>query len=218
MVMSTLGKLVLGAMGALRARPALGDGPRTLALPPASLGNDITLQRALSQRRSSRVFDPRALPLPLPLLSNLLWAADGINRDSGHRTAPSALDERAIDLIVTLPEGAYRYDAPAHALQRVADEDLRRLTGYQDFVDAAPLNIVYVVDHARMGRVPASQRTLFAAVAAGAIAQNVYLYAAGAGLATVLRGWLDRESLANALGLQPDQEVLMAQTVGFHAA
>jgi len=214
--MSTLGKLVLGAMGALRARPALGDGPRTLALPPASLGNDITLERALSQRRSNRVFDPRALPLSL--LSNLLWAADGVNRDSGHRTAPSALDEREIDLIVTLPEGAYRYDAAAHALQLVCAEDLRRITGYQDFVDAAPLNIVYVVDHARMGRVPASQRTLFAAIAAGAIAQNVYLYAAGAGLATVLRGWLDRESLANALGLQPDQEVLMAQTVGFHAA
>lgn len=213
--MSTLGKLVLGAMGALRARPALGDGPRTLALPPASPGNDITLQRALSQRRSSRVFDPRALPLSL--LSNLLWAADGINRDDGRRTAPSALDEREIDLIVTLPEGAYRYDAAAHALQLVSAEDIRRVTGYQDFVDAAPLNIVYVLDHARMSRVPASQRTLFAAVSAGAIAQNVYLYAAGAGLATVLRGWLDREALANALGLQPDQEVLMAQTVGFHA-
>lgn len=214
--MSTFGKLVLGAMGALRARPSLGDAPRTLVLPPASPSDDITLHRALSQRRSSRVFDSR--PIPLELLSNLLWAADGVNRDGGHRTAPSALDEREIDLIVALPQGAYRYDATAHALQLVSAEDVRRVTGFQDFVDATPLNIVYIVDHDRMKLVPASQRTLFAAVAAGAIAQNVYLYAAGAGLATVLRGWIDREALAGALGLPPGQEVLMAQTVGFHGA
>jgi nitroreductase len=92
---------------------------------------------------------------------------------------------------------------------------VRRVTGYQDFVDEAPLDLVYVADHARMKMVPAAQRTAFASVAAGAIAQNVYLFAASAGLATVLRAWINREAIAQALGLPHDQEVLLSQTVGF---
>ena len=108
----------------------------------------------------------------------------------------------------------YLYDATAHALQRVAACDLRRVTGYQDFVDDAPLDLVFVADHARMHMVPASQRESYAAVAAGAIAQNVYLFAAGNGLATVLRAWIDRTAIADALGLTHDQQVLLSQTVG----
>ena len=105
--------------------------------------------------------------------------------------------------------------AGAHALELVCANDLRRVTGYQDFVDAAPLDLVYVADHARMTRVPVAKRLCYASVAVGAIAQNVYLFAASAGLVTVIRAWIDREAIAHALGLLHDQEVLLSQTVGF---
>ena len=118
---------------------------------------------------------------------------------------------------MALPEGAYRYDAAAHALQRVVAQDLRRITGYQDFVDDAPLDLVLVADHARMGLVPVAQRESYASVAAGAIAQNVYLWCASAGLATVIRAWIDRQAIADALGLPHDHQVLLSQTVGLPA-
>jgi nitroreductase len=211
--MSTLGKLVLGAMGALRPRPQVGEAAATIELPPPDLSGGASLLEALGKRRSSREY--RRDALPMPMLSTLLWAADGVNRSGGGRTSPSALDAREIDIVVALPYGAYRFDPQLHVLQLVCAQDVRRVTGYQDFVDEAPLDLVYVADHARMRMVPAAQRTSFASVAAGAIAQNVYLYAASAGLATVLRAWIDREAIAQALGLPHDQEVLLSQTVGF---
>lgn len=214
--MVMLSKLVLGVMGALRPAPALGDAAATIPLPPPQRGGGAALLEALAQRRSTREY--RGEALPLPMLSTLLWAADGVNRTDGGRTAPSALDAREIDIVVALPQGAYRFDPVAHTLLLICASDVRRVTGYQDFVDEAPLDLVYVADHARMARIPVAQRTSFASVAAGAIAQNVYLYAASVGLGTVLRAWIDREAIAQALGLNHDQEVLLSQTVGYTKA
>lgn len=214
--MGMLTKLVLGAMGALRPPPSLGDAAASIQLPPPERGGGAALLEALARRRSSREYRDEALPMPM--LSTLLWAADGINRADGGRTAPSALDAREIDIVVALPQGAYRFDPVAHALLLICASDVRRVTGYQDFVDEAPLDLVYVADHARMARIPVAQRTSFASVAAGAIAQNVYLYAASVGLGTVLRAWIDREAIAQALGLNHDQEVLLSQTVGYAKA
>jgi len=214
--MSTLTKLALGLMGRLRPAPALGDGAATLALPAPDRSGGLPLMAALAARQSSRAFAPQALSPQQ--LSDLLWAAWGCNRVDGGRTAPSALNSQEIDLYVALPEGAYRYDAAAHALRRVVAQDLRRITGYQDFVDEAPLDLVLVADHARMGLVPVAQRESFASVAAGAIAQNVYLWCASAGLATVIRAWIDRQAIADALGLPHDHQVLLSQTVGLPAA
>ena len=214
--MSTLTKLALGMMGQLRPKPALGDSATTIILPPADKHGGLPLMEALARRHSSRDFARDALPMPL--LSGLLWAANGVNRADGGRTAPSALNAQEIDVFVALPLGAYRYDAEAHELRLVAASDLRRMTGYQDFVDEAPLDMVYVADHSRMSRVPVVQRTSYASVAAGAIAQNVYLFAAGNGLATVIRAWIDRDAIADALGLTHDHEVLLSQTVGYPKA
>lgn len=214
--MNMLTKLALGAMGQLRPRPARGEGAVTLELPAPHRQGGQPLMEALEQRRSAREFS-RA-ELPLPLLSNLLWAAWGMNRADGGRTAPSALNAQEIELYVALPHGAYRYEAASHALQRVAAADLRRVTGYQDFVDEAPLDLVFVGDHGRMGMVPAAQRESYASVSAGAIAQNVYLFAAGNGLHTVIRAWIDRAAIADALGLTHDQQVLLSQTVGYRPA
>jgi SagB-type dehydrogenase family enzyme len=211
--MSTLTKLALGAMGALRPRPPTGKAGRSIKLPAPDKSGGIPLMRALAKRHSSREFARR--PLPLPILSSLLWAAFGVNRRGGGRTAPSAIDAQEIDVYVALPDGAYLYDAKAHALRLVAAGDLRRVTGYQDFVDEAPLDLVYVADHRRMRLVPVAQRESYASAAAGAIAQNVYLYSASAGLATVIRAWIDRSAIADALGLSHDQHVVLSQTVGY---
>lgn len=211
--MSALGKLVMGAMGALHPRPPVGDAVARIDLPPPDLSGDARLLDSLGKRRSTRAF--RRDALPLGVLSTLLWAADGVNRADGGRTAPSALGAKEIDIVVALPSGAYRFDAQSHTLQLICAQDVRRLTGYQDFVDDAPLDLVYIADHARMKMVPASQREAFASVAAGAIAQNVYLFAASAGIGAVLRAWIDRAAIARALGLTHDQQVLLSQTVGF---
>jgi nitroreductase len=212
--MNTLTKFALGMMGRLRPRPAVGSAAPHIDLPAPDEVGGLPLMQALRQRASRRDFSSRALPEPV--LSSLLWAACGINRAAdGGRTAPSALNAQEIDIFVALPAGAYRYEASGHRLQLVAATDLRRITGYQDFVDTAPLDLVYVADHAKMSLVPVKQRESLAAVAAGAIAQNVYLYCAGAGLSTVLRAWIDRSALADALGLTHDQQVLLSQTVGY---
>ncbi|MFC5499406.1 SagB/ThcOx family dehydrogenase [Caenimonas terrae] len=214
--MSTVSKLVLGTMGKLRPKPASGTAANVMALPAPRTSGGAALMQVLAGRRSQREFSPQ--PLPLPLMSDLLWAACGVNRPDGGRTAPSALNAQEVDVYVALPAGAYRYDAPAHRLQLVAAADLRRVTGYQDFVDEAPLDLVYVAHHARLSAVPVAQRVAYAHVAAGAIAQNVYLFAAGNGLATVIRAWIDRDAIGDALGLGHDQQVMLSQTVGYPKA
>ncbi|CAN7284705.1 SagB/ThcOx family dehydrogenase [Polaromonas sp. LjRoot131] len=213
--MTTMSKIALGLMGRLRPLPALGGAAAVITLPPPDRQGGLPLMEVLAARRSRRDYKPDALPLQL--LSSLLWAAGGVNRDDGGRTAPSALGTHEIDIFVTLPGGAYRYDAARHELHLAAGADLRRVTGYQDFVDDAPLDLVYVVDHARMGFIPAGRREAYAHVAAGAMAQNVYLYAASSGLGAVIRAWINRAAIADALGLTHDQQVLLSQTVGYPA-
>ena len=213
--MNTLTKLALGKMGRLRPRPALGAAAAVLELPAPVRAGGMPLMEALAARRSTRQFASRELALPM--LSGLLWAADGVNRPDGGRTAPSAMNAREIDLFVALPGGAYRCDAPAHRLHLVAAQDVRRVTGYQDFVDDAPMDLVFVADHRRMHLIPVDRRAAYAGAVAGAIAQNIYLFAAANGLAAVIRAWIDREAIADALGLSHDQEVLLSQTVGYPA-
>ena len=124
------------------------------------------------------------------------------------------MNAQEVHVYVALPAGLYLYDPSVHQMHLVSPSDVRRVTGYQDFVDSAPLDLIYVADHNRMNLVPAGQREAYAWAAAGAMAQNVYLYAAVAGLATVLRAWIDRHDLSITLGLDPHQQLLMAQTVG----
>ena len=171
--MSTLTKLALGAMGRLRPKPALGDAAPSITLPAAENSGGLPLMEAIAKRRSLREF--ARTELPLQLLSNLLWAANGVNRPDGGRTAPSAMHANEIDIYVALPSGAYLYNAAENVLQLVAGSDIRRVTGYQDFVDEAPLDLVYVADHGRMTLIPVASRESFASVAAGAITENVYL-------------------------------------------
>lgn len=211
--MNPLTKMALGLIGQLKPQPATGDAASTTYLPAANTTGGLPLMQALARRQSLREFNPA--PLPLQMLSDLLWAAAGINRpELGGCTAPSAMNAQEVDVYVALPDGLYRYAAPTQTLHLVSATDVRRVTGYQDFVDTAPLDLVFVADHARMKLVPVAQREAFAFAAAGAMAQNVYLYCASSGLATVIRAWLDRQALAQAMGLSNDQQVLLSQTVG----
>jgi SagB-type dehydrogenase family enzyme len=178
---------------------------------PATTGG-MPLMEALAKRQSGRSFSERELPQQV--LSNLLWAAWGVNRPAtGQRTAPSAHNRQPIDLYVITPKGAFLYDARTHSLSRVAEGDLRKLAGRQDFVYSAPLNLVFVEDTSRSGT--DAQAAVWSGVTAGAISQNIYLFCASEGLATVVRGWVDHEPLAKALGLKPNQRVILAQTVGY---
>jgi SagB-type dehydrogenase family enzyme len=213
--MSTLTKVALSFIG--RHKPhrvkTRAIAP-ALALPRPDTQGGIPLMQALALRRSQREFSPGALPQEM--LSSLLWAAFGINRPrSNGRTAPTALDAQEIDVYAALPGGLYLYDPFAHSLSLVAAVDARNITGYQDFVDQAPLDLVYVADHAHMGAIDSPQRHAYSAVAAGAIAQNVYLYCASAGLATVVRGWFDAAALSRALRLSEHERIIVAQTVGY---
>ncbi len=212
--MNTLTKLALGMLGQLHGQPTSGTVLEEMALPPAQTTGGLPLMQALQERQSQRDFLPDALALQT--LSDLLWAAAGINRtEHGGRTAPSAMNAQEVDLYVALPQGLYRYEPQRHVLQLIKGEDVRRVTGYQDFVDSAPLDLVYVADHGRMKMVPAAQREAYASVAAGAMAQNVYLFCTSHGLGTVVRAWFDRNALTKAMGLTNDQQILLTQTVGY---
>ena len=190
--------------------------PRILALPQPARQGGLSLLEALKARHSSREFSSRALPLQM--LSDLLWAAFGINRPpSGGRTAPSAHDWEEIDIYATLAQGAFVYRAKEHALVELSERDLRGATGIQPFVAQAPLNLVYVADLSRMKQASEEEKRWYSGPDAGFIAENVYLFCASAGLATVARGMVDRDALARALRLKPDQQIILAQTVGYPA-
>ena len=148
-------------------------------------------------------------------LSDLLWAACGVNRPDGRRTAPTAVNWQEIDVYVAMADGLYLFDARAHTLRLVKKEDVRALTGMQSFVREAPVNLIYVADLARMGRASQADKEFYSATDTGFVSQNVYLYCASEGLATVVRGMVDREALSRAMGLRPDQRIVLAQTVGY---
>jgi nitroreductase len=189
-----------------------GDVQPVQLLKPQSATGNVMLN-VLEKRCSSREFGPD--PLPVAVLSNLLWAAFGINRPDGKRTAPSARNRQEIDIYVAAPEGLYLYDAKANVLQPILAGDIRGLTGTQDYVKQAAVNLVYVADTSRMGETTAETKALWMGADTGCIAENVYLYCAAEGLATVVRASINRPALAKAMKLRPEQEITLAQSVGY---
>ncbi len=183
-----------------------------IMLPAPQKDGGKPLMQVLNARHSTREFGTEKLSPQM--LSNLLWAAFGVNRTDGKRTAPSAVNWQEIDIYVTLPEGAYVYDAKANRLNLVAGEDLRAATGSQPFVGTAALNLVYVADMTKAKGSPENQAAWVPADA-GFIAQNVYLFCASEGLNVVVRGMVPRDKLAAALKLRPEQKIILAQTVGY---
>ncbi|MCK4839240.1 MAG: SagB/ThcOx family dehydrogenase, partial [Desulfobulbaceae bacterium] len=196
--------------------PAWTAEPELITLPQPRFDRGLPLMQAIQHRQSSRLFSKKNLPEQT--MSDLLWAAYGINRPkSGKRTAPSAHDRQEIDLYVATANGLYLYQAKGHGLNQITAGDIRKLTSRQKFPGQAPLNLIYVVNFSRMKGVPRENALEAAAIATGAIVQNVYLYCASEGLAVVARGSLDRKKLAAVMGLGDDQHIILAQTVGYPA-
>ena len=206
------------ALAGLLTLPALlfADDLQPIDLPKPQTDIGKPLMQALKDRHTTRNFSNKKLPDQT--LSNLLWAAFGINRpESGKRTAPSAMNWQEIDIYIATPQGVYLFNAADHRLEPVLAKDIRAETGRQGFVADAPVNLVYVADYSKMGGADADRKIFYSAADTGFIAQNVYLYCASEGLATVVRGSVDHSALAKALNLRENQHVTLGQTVGYPA-
>jgi nitroreductase len=201
-----------GSAGELQAAIQTGG---VIKLRPPDLNKGIPLMTALKKRRTERNISDKKLTLQQ--LSELLWAADGINRPNGKRTSPAAMAKYAVDIYVVLPEAVYLYDVAKHELIPITKGDFRRQSGMQDFVYIAPVNLVYVLNlknWQNMSRpLPEQKRDRWIAVELGCIAQNVHLYCASEGLGTVIRGMIDENKFSKVIKVKPEQ-ILMAQTAG----
>lgn len=181
-----------------------------ISLPQPSKSLETTVIEALQNRRSERFFAEKQMSDQD--LASLLWAANGINREDGRRTAPSAINAQDIDIYVVRADGAYLWDAKENTLKRVSDEDLRPLVAKgQDFVLQAPVSLVLVSDKSRFGNRPAN----FAQADAGYVSQNICLYCSAAGWACCPRASMDTEGLKKALQLSESQEPMLNNTVGY---
>ena len=177
-----------------------------IQLPTPGKKGGKPLMQALSERKSTREFEEKELPNDV--LSDLLWAANGFNRED-KRTAPTANNKQELELYVVLKNGIYFYNAREHKLSLVKKGDYRKSAGPQAFVANAPVNILFVSDSGK-----ASSKN-YAYTNCGFISQNIYLYCASQGLGTVVRGSFDKKVLEELLQLPSGQEVLLAQTVGY---
>ena len=186
---------------------------KTRELPPARTSGGLPLMEAIARRRSAREFAQR--PLDDQVLSDLLWAAFGVNGPDGGRTAPYARHILAIEVHAAMADGVWLYDPKAHALIQHSEADIRGETGEEPYVASAPLNLVYVAHGELLKEMSAEEARLNAGVDAGFIGENVYLFCASAGLATVFRGALDARRLGRALKLPAELFVTYAQSVGY---
>lgn len=174
-----------------------------------------TLMQALSDRKSTREFADKQLSLED--LSSLLWAANGVNREDGKRTAPSAVNAQDIDIYVCMQQGAYLYDARKNLLQRITTEDLRSAVAGNQNV-SAPLFLVMISDLSRFPERISSDRSKAESLAnmdAGYVSGNTGIFCSAAQLATVPRATMDKEALAKALKLSATQLPILNNPVGY---
>ena len=213
--LAPLGVRAQGAAPTAPGAPAAAAKPAaaTIKLTKARTKGGRTVMEVLARRSSTREFAARALSARH--LGELLWAAIGINRPDGHRTAPNWRDMHSIDVYVVMKEGAYLYDPAAHQLTLHREGNFMALTGTQDFVPTAALNLLMIADFTRMGSAAVEAKRISSSADAACIGENVYIYCASEGLGTVLRGNVDRDPLHKALGLRAEQYIAYAQSVGY---
>jgi len=189
-------------------------------LPAPDMKGGKPLMQCLNDRKSDRSFSTKKLPAQI--LSNLLWAACGINRPhSGKRTAPSALNRQEIDIYVAMEEGLYLYNTKTHTLDPVVKSDLRKHTARlpqpsRSSIVGSPLQLIYVADYAKMRTgISDEDSKFYSATDTAFIGQNVYLYCASEGLATIIRAYFDRDSLTKEMRLGDTQKIILVQAVGY---
>lgn len=191
---------------------AQSDSIIVLPLPIKTGG--MPIMEALNARSSAREFSPKEFTLQE--LSNIMWAADGINRpESGKRTAPTAMNWQDVDIYAVLHSGIYLYSPKENKLILRKRGDFMKITGKQKFVTDAPLNIVIISDFSKMKSSSKEEKILYAGIHAGSVSQNIYLYCASMGLNTVTRRYIDIEELSKIMDIKPEEKIVLAQTVGF---
>jgi nitroreductase len=183
-----------------------------IQLPSPQTEGGKPLMQALKDRKTTRTFSEEKLPAQT--LANLLWAAFGINRPDGRRTAPSAKNWQEIDIYVATADGFFLWDPQKNTLNSILTKDSRTLAGTQAYVKDAAVNLVYVADYSKVDGGGYDKDVLVGADT-GFISQNIYLYCASEGLATVVRASIDRDTLAKELKLRPEQRIILAQSVGY---
>jgi len=193
--------------------PSFGQKLKPIKLLKPQTDGGKPLMQALKARKSSRVFSKKKLSLQV--LSNLLWAACGVNRKGGKRTAPSACNWQEIDIYLALAEGLYLYDAKENILKPVLAKDIRAAAGRQKFTKDAPLNLIFVTNLSKMGKADKKSKEFYSSTDTGFISQNVYLFCASEGLATVVLGYVNRPVLSKKMGLKANQRVILTQPVGY---
>ncbi len=206
-----------GTAGAFRARQdGVGD---TLRLPPARREGPVPLERALALRRSVRAFGEG--DLPAEQLGQLLWAAQGVNRSGGYRTAPSAGALYPLELLVADAAGLRRYDPAAHALTTVGGDDIRvplaRAALGQSWIAAAPVVVVVTGVVERTARKYGDRAQRYVWLEAGHVAQNLLLQAAALGLGGTTVGAFDDTAVSRLLGLPGGEAPLVIIPVGVPA-
>jgi|LSQX01.3.fsa_nt_gb nitroreductase len=182
-------------------------------LPTPSKEGGKPLMTALSERKTSREFSDREIPLQM--LSDMLWAAYGINRPDGRLTSPTAINRQEIDLYLVMKNGAYFYNPKELKLAKISEKDIRTTSGFGKFAEKAPLTIIFVVNKGRQQISDPTASLTLGAVDCGFIGQNLYLYCASEGLNTVFFATLNKEALSTALKLEKGNEVFFGQSIGF---
>ncbi|MDR0728541.1 MAG: SagB/ThcOx family dehydrogenase [Prevotellaceae bacterium] len=189
-------------------------GAQNITLPKPVKTGGKPLMNVLSDRQTIRTFSTQELSQVQ--LSNLLWAANGINRTDGKRTAPSASNCQEIDIYVFLKTGVYLYNPVANTLEFIEKGDRRGEVGRQAFIEKAPVVLVFVANWDKMTRYknrPEDQQ-FYAGTDVGFVSQNVYLYAASENMSTVVLGMVNRDNLAKLLKLK-NGKVMLGQPIGF---
>jgi nitroreductase len=186
---------------------------KVIQLPPYDQTSSNSLIYALKHRKSQRKFDKK--PLPLKMLSTLLWSANGINRKNGKRTAPVLWN---MDIYVALQKGLYLYNPKDNSLELKLEKDIREKTGKQKFTQIAPVNLIFVMDYKNINDSWVESlggKDYFAGNAVGYVSQNVYLFAAANNLSTVALAWFYQKELSTILKLKKSERILLTQPIGY---
>ncbi len=212
--------IVSGALACVAYASGQGTSNKAIKpidLPPPQTDGGKPLMQALKARQSISKFADRMLSPQM--LSNLLWAAVGVNRPDGQRTSstPAPAEFGEIEVYVITADGLYLYDAKGNKLVGLLSDDLRALAGKQDYVKTAPINLIYVKDftvYLREG-MSIENQYWYSGRSTAMVGENVYLFCASEGLATILRAGIDRETLSKAMRLRPEQRIIFEQPVGY---
>ncbi len=208
-------KIIAIIFAALLTLPLTAQSPKTIVLDPPDTSRGVPVMAALANRASVRQFNPA--PINHNDLSDLVWAANGINRpDEGKRTAPSAINAQDIDVYVWIASAFYLYDPVRHALDLVVEGDFRDMMALsQDYVNEAPLVFLLVSDLSRFSRGDEAQRLRNAAMDAAMVAQNILIFCASEGFATVPRGIMDSQKIREALNMTDSQHPMLNVPVSY---